>query len=65
MGYGSSAVRGDDQGAFAAQVVDQKLEESVDGEGLVDVADGIDELRGGRGDQADPRGYCVNGDPES
>jgi hypothetical protein len=47
MADGGSAVGGDDQVALAAEVVDQQLEEGVDGEGLVDVADRVEPFGGG------------------
>lgn len=37
----------DDQVTLAAEVVDQQLEESVDGEGLVNVADRVEPFGGG------------------
>lgn len=53
----------DYEGALAAQVVDQELEEGVDGEGLVNVAYWIDPLREREGDETNPRGYRVDGNP--
>lgn len=43
-----SAMGRDDQVALAAEVVDQELEEGVDGEGLVHVADRVEPF--GRGE---------------
>lgn len=40
--YRFAAVGHDNEGSFSAQVVDQQLEECVDGEGLVDVSDWVD-----------------------
>lgn len=61
---GSTAVRQDDQGSFAAHVVDEKLEEGVDGEGLVDVSNWVEELCRRQGHHANPRGDRVYGDHE-
>lgn len=53
----------DDEGALAANKVDQELQEGVDGEGLVDVAERVNP--GSRLDrhQTAPRGGGVYGDP--
>lgn len=53
----------DDQVALAAEVVDQELEEGVDGEGLVHVADRVEPLGRVEGYKANPRGDGVDGHP--
>lgn len=60
---GGSAMGRDNQVALAAEVVDQELEESIDGEGLVHVADRIEPLRSLEGYKANPRGDGVDGHP--
>lgn len=59
----SSAMGHNDQVALAAEVVDQELEEGVDGEGLVNVADRVEPLGRVEGDKANPRGDGVDGHP--
>ena len=52
---GGAAVHHDDEGALAAEEVDEQLEEGVEGEGLVDVAEGVHpegHAEGGEGGEA-------------
>jgi len=54
----------DDQGTLATEKVDEKLEESVDGEGFVHVADRLDELCRRQGHERNPRRNRVDRDHE-
>ena len=60
---GCSACHEDDEGALTANEVDQELQEGVDGEGLVDVAEGIDPGGGLNRHETAPRGSGVDGHP--
>ena len=51
----------DDEAALAAEEVDEELEEGVEGEGLVDVAEGLDPEGGAQGDQRGPAGCAEDG----
>lgn len=64
VGDGCSACHEDDEGALAADEVDEQLQEGVDGEGLVDVTERVDP--GGSLDrhQTAPGGGGVDGHPE-
>lgn len=53
----------DNQVSFAAKVVDQELEEGVDGEGLVNVAYRVEPLGRGEGYKANPGGDGVDRHP--
>lgn len=64
MFLGRPSVHHDDQGALAAQEVDEELEERVDGEGLIDVSDRIEELGRREGHERHPGRNGVDGDHE-
>lgn len=51
----------DDQAALAAEEVDEQLEEGVEGEGLVDVAEGPDPEGDAQRGQRGPRGGGEDG----
>lgn len=59
-----TAVHHDDERALSTEEIDEQLEEGVDGEGLVDVTDGIEELGGGEGHERHPRRDGVDGNHE-
>lgn len=63
MSYGGSAGHEDDECALTANEVDQELQEGVDGEGLVDIAEGVDPGRCLDRHQTAPRGGGVYRDP--
>src|SRR5690242_12985955 len=63
MSYRSSTGHEDDEGALAADEVDQELQEGVDGEGLVDVAERVNPGCCLDRHQTAPRGGGVYGDP--
>lgn len=44
----------DDQGTLATEEVDEKLEEGVDGERFIHIANRLDELRRSQGHERDP-----------
>lgn len=60
---GGSAVGLDNEGALAAEIVDQELEECVYREGLVYISYRVEELRCDVGDQTNPGSYGVQRNP--
>lgn len=59
---GRSAVHHDDQTPLAAEVGDEELEEGVEGEGFVDVAEGVDPEGDAEGGERGPGGGAEDGD---
>ena len=59
---GRSAVHHDDQAPLSAKVGDQELEEGVEGEGFVDVAEGVDPEGDAEGGERGPGGGAEDGD---
>lgn len=62
MVYRRTAVHHDDEAALAAEEVDEELEEGVEGEGFVDVAEGVDPEGYAQGGEGDPGGDAEDGD---
>ena len=64
MVYWRSAVHHYNEGALAAEEVDEQLEEGVEGEGFVDVAEGADPEGYAEGDEGGPGGGGEDGDED-
>jgi len=59
---GRTTVHHDDETALAAEEVDKQLEEGVEGEGFVDVAEGVDPEGYAEGGEGGPGGDAEDGD---
>lgn len=62
MRHGRTAVHKDYEASLAAYEVDHELEEGVESEGLVDVAERVDPEGYAEGDQGGPGGDAEDGD---
>lgn len=62
MVHGRAAVHHDDEAALAAEEVDEELKEGVEGEGFVDVAEGVDPEGYAQRGEGDPGGDAEDGD---